>query len=59
MNRKLGWAAYIFGGTMVASGVAEVAGIGLMSILIGMLFHWRFWLLFALGIFLGFWIGGE
>ena len=59
MSRKLGWAAYIFGGTMVASGVAEVAGIGLMSILIGMLLHWRFWLLIMLGLVLGIWIGSD
>ena len=44
---------------MMSTGVGEIAGFGLITFLVGILLHWRFWLLGALAFMIGFWLTGD
>ena len=59
MKNLVAWPAYLLGGAMLSTGVGEIAGFGLMTFSVGMLLHWRFWLLGALTFMVGFWLAGE
>ncbi len=45
-----GWLAYLFGGLLVSAGAAEV---GLVVIFMGMIAHWKYWLVGILAFFVG------
>ncbi len=59
MRNLIAWPAYLLGGAMMTTGVGEVASIGLITFLVGMLLHWRFWLLGTLAFMAGFWLLGD
>ncbi len=59
MKNLVAWPAYLLGGVMMTTGVCEIAGFGLRTFLVGMLLHWRFWLLGALAFIVGFWLAGD
>ncbi len=59
MKNLVAWPAYLLGGAMMSTGVGEIAGFGLMTFSVGMLLHWRFWLLGALAFMVGFWLAGD
>jgi hypothetical protein len=44
---------------MMTTGVGEIASIGLITFLVGILLHWRFWLLGTLAFMAGFWLSGD
>ena len=45
-----GWLAYLFGGVLVSAGAGEV---GLVVIFMGIIAHWKWWLLGILAFFVG------
>ncbi len=59
MKNLVAWPAYLLGGAMMFTGVGEIASIGLIAFLVGMLLHWRIWLLGALAFMVGFWLAGD
>ncbi len=54
MKNLIAWKAYLLGGAMMTTGAGEIAGFGLITFSVGMLLHWRIWLLGG-----GFWLVGE
>ena len=59
MKNLVAWPAYLLGGAMMSTGVGEIAGFGLITFLVGILLHWRVWLLGALAFMVGFWLAGD
>ena len=59
MKNLIAWPAYMLGGAMMTTGVGEIAGFGLITFSVGMLLHWRIWLLGALAFMVGFWLAGD
>ena len=59
MKNLVAWPAYLLGGAMMTTGVGEIAGFGLLTLSVGMLLHWRFWLLAVFAFMLGYWLVSD
>ena len=59
MKNLVAWPAYLLGGAMMTTGVGELAAFGLITLSVGMLLHWRFWLLGAFAFMVGVWFSGD